>query len=115
MIKFTVIKDIPGFDWPELRTPPVENSEAPDASGAEDGQGVCIPDYSDKAAMQDLCDYYSRLASSTCAGHGGCYSEGSYVLLDFSNVISPYLSNSDRVASYDRLLFHAERVIGAGC
>ena len=47
--------------------------------------------------------------------HGSEYSNGAWVLLSLVHIHSPYLSNSDKVAAFENLLFFAQRCIGAGC
>ncbi len=47
--------------------------------------------------------------------HGSEYSNGTWVLLSLASIHSPYLSNSDKVAAAENLLFFAQRCIGAGC
>ena len=47
--------------------------------------------------------------------HGSEYSNGAWVLLSLASIHSPYLSNSDKVAELENLLFFAQRCIGAGC
>ena len=45
----------------------------------------------------------------------GSDSNGFFVLLSLASIHSPYLSNSDKVAELENLLFFAQRCIGAGC
>ena len=47
--------------------------------------------------------------------HDSEYSNGAWVLLSLASIHSPYLSNSDKVAELENLLFFAQRCIGAGC
>lgn len=47
--------------------------------------------------------------------HGSKYSNGTWVLLSLATIHSPHLSNSDKVAGLEDLLFFAQRCIGAGC
>ena len=45
----------------------------------------------------------------------GSKSNGFFVLLSLSNIHSPYLSDSDKAAELQSLLYFAQRCIGAGC
>lgn len=47
--------------------------------------------------------------------HGGCISNGGFVLLALANIASLELSNSSRVESYDSLISLVQHCIGAGC
>ena len=47
--------------------------------------------------------------------HGGCISNGGFVLLALANIASLELSNSSRVKSYDSLISLVQQCIGAGC
>lgn len=54
-------------------------------------------------------------AFSTPENHCGQLSNGGWVLLSLSNVHSPYVPTSDKVASFENLILFAQRCIGAGC
>ena len=59
--------------------------------------------------------YILPQALELAKSHGSEYSNGAWVLLSLANIHSPYLSNSDKVAELENLLFFAQRCIGAGC
>ena len=59
--------------------------------------------------------YTFSQASELAKSHGSEFSNGAWVLLSLANIHSPYLSNSDKVAELENLLFFAQRCIGAGC
>ena len=59
--------------------------------------------------------YTLRDALELAKSHGSEYSNGAWVLLSLASIHSPYLSNSDKVAELENLLFFAQRCIGAGC
>jgi hypothetical protein len=54
-------------------------------------------------------------ALATRDTHGGCISNGGFVLLALANIASLELSNSSRVKSYDSLISLVQQCIGAGC
>lgn len=54
------------------------------------------------------------LAFSTLDGHPR-FSAGAFVLLERAGLASPSGSPSDRCAMADRLVFHVDRCIQAGC
>ena len=59
--------------------------------------------------------YTLSQALELAKSHGSEYSNGAWVLLSLASIHSPYLSNSDKVAELENLLFFAQRCIGAGC
>lgn len=83
----------------------------PVVAEAANDEGVPCLSRSDCAAL-------TSYAISTIAEHEGCYSRGGFVLLAISHASGGSLgdlSNSRRVAAYERLCFHAAIAIGAGC
>lgn len=65
--------------------------------------------------MSSIANTLLQDALDTRDTHGGCISNGGWVLLTLANIASPYLSNSIRVKSYDDLISHVQHCIGAGC
>lgn len=58
---------------------------------------------------------YPRSEAFELAKSHGSKSNGFFVLLSLSNIHSPYLSDSDKAAELQSLLYFAQRCIGAGC
>lgn len=58
---------------------------------------------------------YPRSEAFDLAKSHGSESNGFFVLLSLSNIHSPYLSDSDKAAERQSLLYFAQRCIGAGC
>lgn len=58
---------------------------------------------------------YQKDAFELIDQNDGQGSNGFWVLLSLANIHSCFLSNSDKVAEVDNLLFFAQRCIGAGC
>lgn len=65
--------------------------------------------------MSSIANTLLQDALDTRDTHGGCISNGGWVLLTLANIASPELSNSSRVKSYDDLISHVQHCIGAGC
>jgi hypothetical protein len=88
------------------------HAPAPVVAHGGDSGGECI-----RVLSADECDVLGWLAHDLCVSHG-TYSNGAYVLLALSHAhggCNGNFSNSDRVASYERLLSVSALCIGAGC
>ncbi|WP_146749200.1 hypothetical protein [Paracidovorax anthurii] len=101
-------------------TPPAESLPDPSVDAglvaqSSVGGGECPSE--DRVLALDECRELDRLSWATRDGHDGCFSAGGFVLIALQQAadMCGYLSNSERVAAYDRLCRHAEYAIGAGC
>ncbi|CAM3342959.1 hypothetical protein [Paracidovorax anthurii] len=100
-------------------TPPAESLPDPSVDAglvaqSSVGGGECPSE--DRVLTLDECQELERLWWATCDGHGSV-SKGGFVLMALQQAadMRGYLSNSERVAAYDRLCRHAGYAIGAGC
>lgn len=72
-------------------------------------------DHNRAGSMSSIANMLLQDALDTRDTHGGCISNGGFVLLTLANIASPELSNSSRVKSFDSLIPLVQHCIGAGC